>query len=85
MEIAAREYTYTENQDRVESVTDDNGDSWDVVGMGNNTHEFLVENSAGRAGVFYLDRMSILPVSEGSVYAQDHRVSEGKWAEHRAL
>jgi hypothetical protein len=85
MEIAAREYTYIENQDRVESVTDNNGDCWKVVGIGNNVHEFLVENSNGRAGVFYLDRMSILPISEGAIYAQDHLVREGKWSEHRAL
>jgi hypothetical protein len=85
MEIAAREYTYTDNQDRVESVTDNNGDCWNVVGIGNNIHEFLVENPSGKAGVFYLDRMSILPVPEGSIYAQDHRVREGKWSEHRAL
>lgn len=85
MEIAVREYTYTDNQDRVDSVMDDNGDYWKVVGMGNNIHEFLVENPAGRAGVFYLDRMSIVPISEGTVYAQAHLVREGRWSENRVL
>ena len=84
MEIAARAYTFSEDEpNRIESVTDNQGDSWQVVGFGGNQHEYLVEHSSGRAAVFYFDRMSIVPLSEGAVYGRDHTVRDGRWAEHR--